>query len=157
MLSVPGAAVGRRKQAIARVRITPGSGVITVNGRSFEDYFPNKLHQQLVKDPFTVLVDCQDHVVETARAWVDLVVLEAFAAKAEGVPVLERLCSLHALHRIEAERGYYQEHGRLTAQRAKAMIAAVNELCAAIRPHARTLVDALGVPEAALAAPIAGT
>ncbi|MGC5224414.1 30S ribosomal protein S9 [Micromonospora sp. DT81.3] len=55
VLSVPGAAVGRRKQAIARVRIVPGSGVITVNGRSFEDYFPNKLHQQLVKDPFTVL------------------------------------------------------------------------------------------------------
>jgi small subunit ribosomal protein S9 len=55
VLSVPGAAVGRRKQAIARVRIVPGSGVITVNGRAFEDYFPNKLHQQLVKDPFTVL------------------------------------------------------------------------------------------------------
>ncbi|HTH05701.1 MAG TPA: 30S ribosomal protein S9 [Ilumatobacteraceae bacterium] len=55
MLSVPGAAVGRRKQAIARVRIVPGSGVITVNGRTFEDYFPNKLHQQLVTDPFTVL------------------------------------------------------------------------------------------------------
>jgi len=29
--------------------------VITVNGRSFEDYFPNKLHQQLITDPFTVL------------------------------------------------------------------------------------------------------
>jgi small subunit ribosomal protein S9 len=55
VLSVPGAAVGRRKQAIARVRVIPGSGTITVNGRSFEDYFPNKLHQQLVKDPFTVL------------------------------------------------------------------------------------------------------
>ncbi|MBN9201211.1 MAG: 30S ribosomal protein S9 [Microbacterium chocolatum] len=55
MLSVPGAAVGRRKQAIARVRLVPGTGTITINGRSFEDYFPNKLHQQLVTDPFTVL------------------------------------------------------------------------------------------------------
>ena len=55
MLSVPGAAVGRRKQAIARVRIVPGSGTITVNGRTFEDYFPNKLHQQLINDPFKVL------------------------------------------------------------------------------------------------------
>ncbi|GAA2002749.1 30S ribosomal protein S9 [Microbacterium ulmi] len=55
VLSVPGAAVGRRKQAIARVRLVPGSGVITINGRTFEDYFPNKLHQQLVTDPFTVL------------------------------------------------------------------------------------------------------
>ena len=54
-LTVPGAAVGRRKQAIARVRLVPGSGTITVNGRTFEDYFPNKLHQQLINDPFTVL------------------------------------------------------------------------------------------------------
>ncbi|MDL9979100.1 30S ribosomal protein S9 [Microbacterium candidum] len=55
VLSVPGSAVGRRKQAIARVRLVPGSGTITINGRTFEDYFPNKLHQQLVTDPFTVL------------------------------------------------------------------------------------------------------
>jgi small subunit ribosomal protein S9 len=55
VLSVPGGAVGRRKQAIARVRLVPGSGTITVNGRTIEDYFPNKLHQQLINDPFTVL------------------------------------------------------------------------------------------------------
>ena len=55
VLSVPGAAVGRRKQAIARVRMVPGSGTITVNGRELADYFPNKLHQQLINDPFKVL------------------------------------------------------------------------------------------------------
>jgi small subunit ribosomal protein S9 len=54
-LTVGGQAVGRRKQAVARVRLTPGSGTITVNGRALEDYFPNKLHQQLINDPFTVL------------------------------------------------------------------------------------------------------
>lgn len=54
-LTVSGGAVGRRKQAIARVRLAPGSGSITVNGREFADYFPNKLHQQLINDPFTVL------------------------------------------------------------------------------------------------------
>ena len=54
-LTVPGAAVGRRKQAIARVRLVPGSGEMRVNGREFADYFPNKLHQQLITDPFTVL------------------------------------------------------------------------------------------------------
>lgn len=54
-LTVPGGAVGRRKQAIARVRLVPGSGSITVNGREFANYFPNKLHQQLITDPFTVL------------------------------------------------------------------------------------------------------
>jgi len=55
VVSVPGSAVGRRKEAIARVRLVPGSGTITVNGRTFEDYFPNKLHQQLITDPFTIL------------------------------------------------------------------------------------------------------
>jgi len=55
VLNVSGAAVGRRKQAIARARVVPGSGTITVNGRTLEDYFPNKLHQQLINDPFTVL------------------------------------------------------------------------------------------------------
>jgi small subunit ribosomal protein S9 len=55
VLNVPGAAVGRRKQAIARVRLVPGSGKITVNGRDLDNYFPNKLHQQLINDPFTVL------------------------------------------------------------------------------------------------------
>ncbi|WP_375237597.1 30S ribosomal protein S9, partial [Microbacterium schleiferi] len=55
VLNVPGAAVGRRKEAIARVRLVPGTGTITANGRTFENYFPNKLHQQLVTDPFTLL------------------------------------------------------------------------------------------------------
>jgi small subunit ribosomal protein S9 len=55
VLTVPGAAVGRRKQAIARVRLVPGSGIITVNGRELAEYFPNKLHQQLINDPFKVL------------------------------------------------------------------------------------------------------
>ncbi len=55
VLSVSGAAVGRRKQAIARVRLVPGSGTITVNGRTIEDYFPIKLHQQLINDQFSVL------------------------------------------------------------------------------------------------------
>ena len=55
VLTVPGAAVGRRKEAIARVRLTPGTGAATVNGRLLEAYFPNKLHQQLINSPFTVL------------------------------------------------------------------------------------------------------
>lgn len=54
-LTVGGAAIGRRKRARARVRLIPGSGSWTINGRSLEDYFPNKLHQQEVSDPFTLL------------------------------------------------------------------------------------------------------
>jgi small subunit ribosomal protein S9 len=43
--------VGRRKEAIVRVRIVPGSGKITCNGRDLEAYFPSKVHQQLVREP----------------------------------------------------------------------------------------------------------
>ena len=47
--------VGRRKEAIVRVRLMPGSGNFTLNGKPLEEYFPNKLHQQLVKDPLTTV------------------------------------------------------------------------------------------------------
>ena len=48
----PAGATGRRKEAVARVRLVPGTGEWTVNGRSLESYFPNKLHQQVVNEPF---------------------------------------------------------------------------------------------------------
>ena len=48
----PAAATGRRKEAVARVRIVPGTGVWTINGRKLDSYFPNKLHQQVVNEPF---------------------------------------------------------------------------------------------------------
>ncbi len=51
----PAAATGRRKEAVARVRIVPGTGKWQINGRDLEAYFPNKVHQQLVNEPFTVL------------------------------------------------------------------------------------------------------
>lgn len=54
-ITAPGAGLGRRKEAVARVRLVPGTGEWTVNGRTLDDYFPNKLHQQLVKSPFTLL------------------------------------------------------------------------------------------------------
>ena len=51
----PGAGLGRRKEAVARVRLVPGTGQWTINGRDLETYFPNKVHQQLVNDPFSLL------------------------------------------------------------------------------------------------------
>jgi len=47
-------AVGRRKTAVARVRLTPGSGKIIVNGRTFEDYFKTQALQNTVLRPFEV-------------------------------------------------------------------------------------------------------
>ena len=47
--------LGRRKEAIARVRIVPGTGQWKINGRTLEAYFPNKVHQQIVNEPFETL------------------------------------------------------------------------------------------------------
>jgi small subunit ribosomal protein S9 len=49
------AGTGRRKEAIARVRILPGTGQWLINSRSLDVYFPNKVHQQLVNEPFVTL------------------------------------------------------------------------------------------------------
>ena len=51
----PGAGLGRRKEAVARVRLVPGTGKWTINGRELDAYFPNKVHQQLVNSPFALL------------------------------------------------------------------------------------------------------
>jgi small subunit ribosomal protein S9 len=51
----PAAGTGRRKQSVARVRIVPGSGKWKINGRTLEEYFPNKVHQQEVNEPFKIL------------------------------------------------------------------------------------------------------
>ncbi|WP_408015938.1 30S ribosomal protein S9 [Rhodococcus chondri] len=47
--------VGRRKEAVVRVRMVPGTGKFVLNGRTIEDYFPNKVHQQLVKSPLVTV------------------------------------------------------------------------------------------------------
>jgi small subunit ribosomal protein S9 len=47
--------VGRRKEAIVRVRLVPGTGAFTLNGRTLEAYFPSRVHQQLVREPLSVV------------------------------------------------------------------------------------------------------
>ena len=109
-------------------------------------------------DPFTVFNDAQDHLLRAARAHVDRVVLEAFVAAVERCPdararaLLGRVCDLYVLATIEADLAWFLAHGRLTAVRAKAVTAAVNDLCATLRPHAQTLVDAFAVPRPYLGA-----
>ncbi|MDT5209724.1 MAG: small subunit ribosomal protein [Mycobacterium sp.] len=51
--------VGRRKEAVVRVRLVPGTGQFHLDGRTLETYFPNKVHQQLIKAPL-VTVDRVD-------------------------------------------------------------------------------------------------
>lgn len=55
VLEGPAQAVGRRKEAVVRVRLVPGSGNFTLNGRTLDDYFPNKVHQMIVKSPLVTV------------------------------------------------------------------------------------------------------
>ena len=59
ILDRPIQTVGRRKEAVVRVRLLPGTGKFNLDGRTLEAYFPNKVHQQLIKAPL-VTVDRVD-------------------------------------------------------------------------------------------------
>ena len=104
-------------------------------------------------EPADVFSRCQDHVIGAARAHVERLVLEAFVDKTAALPAgdqkvaLNLLCDLYALSTIEADRAWWMEHGRLSSQRAKAITREVDELCRRVRPIARELVDAFGVPQ----------
>lgn len=110
-------------------------------------------------NPGEVFSRVQDHVIGSAHAHMERLVLEAFVEKTQALPggdqrvALSLLCDLHALCVIESDRAWFMEHGRLTIQRSKAISREINSLCRKIRPLAGDLVDALGVPHAMLRAP----
>ncbi|MCH9702543.1 MAG: 30S ribosomal protein S9, partial [Actinomycetia bacterium] len=55
VLDRPIQTVGRRKEAVVRVRLVPGTGQFNLDGRTLEAYFPNKVHQQLIKAPLVTV------------------------------------------------------------------------------------------------------
>ena len=59
----PAAATGRRKEAVVRVRLVPGTGQYKLNGRTLEEYFPNKVHQQAINEPFVTLEKTEQYDV----------------------------------------------------------------------------------------------
>ena len=113
------------------------------------------------QEAFDIFNDVQDHVLLAARAHIEREVVELFVQAIDrcqdddAKALLEDLCRLHTLALIERERGWFLEHGRLTPARSKAVTTAIVELCHKLRPHARLFVDAFGIPDSVLAAPIA--
>ncbi|MFL6173861.1 MAG: acyl-CoA dehydrogenase [Marmoricola sp.] len=103
-------------------------------------------------DPKEVFSRCQDHVIGSARAHVERLVLEAFVDKVRATSdgpnksALYLLCDLYALSVIEADRGWWMEHGRLSSARSKAISKEISQLCRRLRPIAEDLVDGFGVP-----------
>ncbi len=94
----------------------------------------------------------QAHLITCGRSHVERLVLEAFLVLQQAMPegaerdTMNVLCDLHALSTIEADRGWWLEHGRLSAERSKEISRTVDALCDQTRPIAEDLVDAFGVP-----------
>ncbi|HEX3690916.1 MAG TPA: acyl-CoA dehydrogenase [Solirubrobacteraceae bacterium] len=111
-------------------------------------------------EPFEVFRAVQDHAVNAARAHMATVLLQAFQGAVEEcadeslTPVLKLLCDLYALSELETDRAFFMEHGRLSGPRCKAITREVNRLCNEARLCADGLVDAFGIPDEVLAAPI---
>ncbi|MEZ4825291.1 MAG: acyl-CoA dehydrogenase [Bacteroidia bacterium] len=111
-------------------------------------------------DSYQAFIEVQYHLVGMAEAYVDRVVLEQFVAVVEKCEdnslktVLKKVCDLYALSRIEAHFAWYLENDYLAGVKSKAIRSQVNALCRELRPEAVALVDAFGIPDALLAAPI---
>lgn len=111
-------------------------------------------------DPFHAFRECLDHLLRLANAHAERVILEPFAAAVEASSgeereVLTLLRDLFALWRIEEDRGWFLETGHMEGVKTKAIRALVDRLCAETRRHALPLVEAWGIPDQCLAAPIA--
>jgi acyl-CoA oxidase len=112
-------------------------------------------------DSFDALNACQDHALATARAHVEALLLERFQDGVQRCPddalraPLRRLAAIFALSCLDRDRGWFLESGYFEAGKAKAVRRRFHEHCTIIAPEAVALVDAFGIPDAVLDAPIA--
>jgi small subunit ribosomal protein S9 len=98
-------ATGRRKTAVARIRMTPGNGKIDINGKSFEDYFPTVPLQNTVLQPL--------QVVKLANAYD--ISINTTGGGATGQAGAARLAISRALLQVDANlRGPLKAEGLLS-------------------------------------------
>ena len=127
--SRPVQTVGRRKEAVVRVRLVPGSGNFTLNGRTLEQYFPNKVHQQLIREPLVTLekTDAYDVIallrgggvtgqagalqLAVARALIEL--------ESDGRPALKKAGFLTRDPRVKERKKYGLKKARKAPQYSK--------------------------------------
>lgn len=111
-------------------------------------------------DPAKAFLEVQEHLLAAARAHVDTKVLSAFIAGVERASgpehaALDRLRQLHGLCVLERHTGWFLENGAFEASRARAVRKLIPVLFEEVRPDVLSLVEAWGIPDECLAAPIA--
>lgn len=104
-------------------------------------------------DPFEVFNGAQDHLLKVGAAHTERVVLEAFIEAIDrcdskaGTELLGKVCDLFVYSALDDDLDWFLMHRHVSVERAKAIRRGVNDLCIALRPHARTLVDGFAIPE----------
>ena len=112
-------------------------------------------------DSFDAFNVSQHHLVQVGLAYIERVILERFLKEVENTKdagckaVLKKLCDLYALSQIDENKGWYLEQGYMEGVKTKAIRKLVNQLCWEVRQEAVPLVNAFGIPDSCLSAPIA--
>jgi len=112
-------------------------------------------------DSYHAFLRCQTHLINVAHAYVERVILEQFEEVVKDCEdenlkkILSNLRDLYALHTIEKHKGWYLEQGCMNGTKTRAIRKVVDKLCKLVRKEAAALVEAFGIPDECLAAPIA--
>jgi hypothetical protein len=147
----------RRFEPAGLRRLLDGRTVTFVAGQAVETVIERLFARQIAQVIFRAV---QDHAVNAARAHMATVLLAAFQRAVAGCEdeglrsALNLLCDLYAPADLESDRAYFTEYGRLSGPRCKGITREVNRLCNEARLCAAELVDAFGIPDEVLAAPI---
>jgi acyl-CoA oxidase len=122
---------------------------------------PNSAPDTRYSASYTAFTRLQPELLELAHAYAERIILESFTEAINGLEnrplqaVLKRLADLFALTHLDEHRAWYLEQGVFTAAKSGAIRAVALRLCRDLRQEAVALVDAFGIPDACLAAPIA--
>ncbi|MYA44690.1 MAG: acyl-CoA oxidase [Gemmatimonadetes bacterium] len=111
-------------------------------------------------DSFEAVNECQDHLITLARAHVDRIAMEASvaalagSAEGEGKELVGEVVTLYGLATLEKNRAWYLEAGYFESAKSEAVRREVNHRCNHLAPRAVELVDAFGIPDELIRAPI---
>ena len=131
-----------------------------------ETYLLRRVAQRLSKrikagmDSFDAMLECQPMMIDMGKAYIERLVLEQFLKGVEEADPsiqkpLKTLEQLYALSTIEAHKGWYLENGYIEGRKSVHITKMVDELCRNTRAHCPDLVDAFGIPDGLIRAPIA--
>lgn len=112
-------------------------------------------------DSFQAFLKVQNHMIDLADAYVDKITLKSFYDRVESMKddkhknLMIKVVQLYALTMIQQNKAWYLESDYMEGAKTKAIRRLADKLSLDLKPHLETLVDAFGIPEEMIAAPIA--